>query len=92
MSARDDLFESMMPWHRNYWERGEEENVNSLLDAYRAEVLREAADVADRLALEFRDVDDVGIWPEEWSSRDVRDAVQTVAGELRRTAEWGGEQ
>lgn len=42
MNARDELFESMTPTDR-YPAPGEAESVNALLDAYRAEVLAEAA-------------------------------------------------
>jgi hypothetical protein len=52
----------------------------------RVETLHEAADTADRMAFEMRNCED-DTWPEEWSSREVRDAVQSVGGELRRMAE-----
>jgi hypothetical protein len=44
MSAREELFESLTPAYRAQYAPGEEESVNALLDAYRDEVLREAAD------------------------------------------------
>jgi hypothetical protein len=52
--------------------------------AIRAEAYRDAARLGDQLAAEMREAD--GRWPEEWSSREVRDAVQSVAGELRNHA------
>jgi hypothetical protein len=59
---------------------------------YRAEVLREAADATDKLAMEFREADETDEWPEEWSSREVMEAVREVAGEMRRMAEGEGER
>lgn len=47
MSARAELFESMTPVHRTQFAPGEAESVNALIDAYRAEVLREAATTAE---------------------------------------------
>ena len=43
MSARDELFEILTPGHIRP-APGEVESVNALLDAYRAEILREAHD------------------------------------------------
>jgi len=54
--------------------------------AARADVLREAADVADRLAHEMRHGES-DEWPEEWSSREVRDAVRSVGEKLRGLAD-----
>ncbi|MGX9921767.1 hypothetical protein ACWIG4_18155 [Streptomyces sp. NPDC002248] len=58
--------------------------------AARAAVLREAADLADRLGEEMREND--GGWPEEWSSREVRDAVQSVASAIRDLADEEAER
>jgi hypothetical protein len=44
MSAREELFESLTPTYRAQFAPGEEDSVNALLDAYRDEVLREAAE------------------------------------------------
>lgn len=44
MSAREELFESLTPAYRAQYAPGEEESVNALLDAYRDDVLREAAE------------------------------------------------
>ncbi|MEU1494316.1 hypothetical protein ABZ456_29190 [Streptomyces sp. NPDC005776] len=55
------------------------------LRADRATVLREAAELADRLASEMRNGE--ADWPEEWSSREVRDAVTSVGKKLRRLAD-----
>ncbi|MFI5664619.1 hypothetical protein [Streptomyces sp. NPDC051684] len=56
--------------------------------ADRAAVLREAAELADELAMEMRHGggEDGDAWPEEWSSREVRDAVQSVAAAIRTLA------
>lgn len=63
----------------------------ALLDAYAAEVrtaaLREAADAVFGVSADMRECD--GTYPEEWSSRDVRDAVDAAGGELLRMAEEG---
>lgn len=53
-----------------------------LLNAYRAAVLREAADVAGRIATAYRE----GDYGEELTSREIRDAIETVADELHRMA------
>lgn len=45
------------------------------------QVLAEAADRVDQIASEMRACN--GGYPEEWSSRDVRDAVETAAQALR---------
>ncbi|WP_405560633.1 hypothetical protein [Streptomyces sp. NBC_01180] len=44
MSAREELFESLMPAYQSQYAPGEEESMNAMLDAYRAEVRREAAE------------------------------------------------
>lgn len=48
--ARDELFEVLMPPYRSQYAPGEEDSTNALLDAYRASVLREAADELELLA------------------------------------------
>ena len=74
MSAREDLLWSA--------ENGmTEDECAEMLDAYRAEVLREAADRADAVAMEMRECDG---WAEEMSSREVMDAVQAAAHEIRK--------
>lgn len=57
------------------------EQAAAMLDAYRDQVLTEAADRVDQIASKMRACD--GDYPEEWSSRDVRDAVETAAQVLR---------
>ncbi|MCT2594249.1 hypothetical protein LHJ74_30815 [Streptomyces sp. N2-109] len=47
MSARDELFEAMTPTYATQYAPGEAESANAMLDAYRDEILREAADVLD---------------------------------------------
>lgn len=49
MSAREELFEVLMPPYRAQYAPGEEESRNALLDAYRDEV---AHDLAERLRTE----------------------------------------
>ncbi|WP_329168328.1 hypothetical protein OG709_29975 [Streptomyces sp. NBC_01267] len=44
MSAREELFESLMPAYRSQYAPGEEESRNAMLDAYRAEIRHEAAE------------------------------------------------
>lgn len=51
MSAREELFESLTPQYRAQLAPGEEDSANALLDAYRDEVLREAA---ERIRAEIR--------------------------------------
>ncbi|AVH58403.1 MULTISPECIES: hypothetical protein [Streptomyces] len=51
----------------------------------RAQAFEEAATIAEQVATEMRACD--GTWPEEWSSRDVRDAVESAAGRIRAAAE-----
>lgn len=46
MSAREELFESLTPMYGTQFAPGEEDSVNALLDAYRDEVLYEAAEKA----------------------------------------------
>lgn len=48
----------------------------------RNKALAEAAQTADRLAGEFREAEKFD-WPEEWSSREVMYAVDTVAESIR---------
>jgi hypothetical protein len=43
MSAREELFECMMPTHRAQYAPGEEDSTNALLDAYRDEILSKLA-------------------------------------------------
>ena len=55
----------------------------------RTAALAEAADLAARLADEMREG---GVeWPEEWSSREVRDAVAFVAAAIRTHAQQAKE-
>ncbi|KAF4408645.1 hypothetical protein [Streptomyces lycii] len=43
MSAREELFEALMPPYRSQYAPGEEESANALLDAYADEIRREFA-------------------------------------------------
>lgn len=78
MSARDDVFEAAgfgsTPPSAYALERA--------VEKVRAEALREASNLTQSLAFEFREEEDG-----EWSSREVLDAVCDVAGRLRRKAE-----
>ncbi|MBP0456233.1 hypothetical protein [Streptomyces montanisoli] len=56
----------------------------------RAAAFEEAATIAEQVAAEMRECD--GTWPEEWSSRDVRDAVESAAGRIRSAAKTGDPQ
>ncbi|MFH9430259.1 hypothetical protein ACH4JZ_18450 [Streptomyces sp. NPDC017615] len=49
--------------------------------AIREEAFAYAATIAEAVAAEMREAD--GAWPEEWSSREVRDAVESAAGRIR---------
>ncbi|TFV32282.1 hypothetical protein E4K10_18120 [Streptomyces sp. T1317-0309] len=55
-----------------------------LIRAAIVEAYGNAADIADQTATDMREND--GTWPEEWSSRDVRDAVQAAAAKIRTRA------
>ncbi|WP_327368750.1 hypothetical protein [Streptomyces sp. NBC_01217] len=46
-----------------------------------AEAMLTAAGIVELVATQMRECD--GTWPEEWSSRDVRDAVQSAAAAVR---------
>jgi hypothetical protein len=77
MSARDDLAYAagaLTPARR----------VAELLDAYRAEVLREAADAADTIAESLKAKS-----PRHYSQRECATYVRTVGSAIRRMAEGG---
>jgi hypothetical protein len=63
---------------------GEDEGPSTAEQEIRAKALNEAADIADAAGDAMREAD--GTWPEEWSSREVRDAVQAAAGKIRDRA------
>ena len=55
MSAREELFEALMPLYRAQYAPGEEESTNALIDAF-------AHELAEKIRAE---VDDLDGWPEE---------------------------
>ncbi|CAL9481087.1 zinc finger domain-containing protein [Streptomyces sp. enrichment culture] len=50
----------------------------------RTEAFEDAAAIAEQAAAEMRD--GAGTWPEEWSSREIRDAIEAAAARIRAAA------
>ncbi|MGW3711368.1 hypothetical protein ACWDN6_14620 [Streptomyces albogriseolus] len=61
------------------------EQITEYAATIRAHAFESAATIAEQVAAEMREAD--GTWPEEWSSRDVRDAVESAAERIRAAAE-----
>lgn len=90
MSARSELFEMLGYLDDFYTGTGDPtDEYTKWLDAYAAEVreetLREAASAVFAVAAEMRECD--GTYPDEWSSRECRDAVDTAGEKLIDMAE-----